>query len=57
MPLDLQAHLLRFLQEGQIRRVGGRETIALDVRIVSATNVPRVNFAASVRSNLRPDIG
>jgi transcriptional regulator with PAS, ATPase and Fis domain len=39
MPLDLQAHLLRFLQEGQIRRVGGRETIALDVRIVSATNV------------------
>jgi transcriptional regulator with PAS, ATPase and Fis domain len=39
MPLDLQAHLLRFLQEGQIRRVGGRETIALEVRIVSATNV------------------
>jgi transcriptional regulator with PAS, ATPase and Fis domain len=39
MPIDLQAHLLRFLQEGQIRRVGGRETIGLDVRIVSATNV------------------
>ncbi len=39
MPIDLQGHLLRFLQEGQIRRVGGRETIALDVRIVSATNV------------------
>jgi transcriptional regulator with PAS, ATPase and Fis domain len=39
MPFDLQGHLLRFLQEGQIRRVGGRETIALDVRIVSATNV------------------
>ena len=39
MPFDLQAHLLRFLQEGQIRRVGGRETIGLDVRIVSATNV------------------
>jgi transcriptional regulator with PAS, ATPase and Fis domain len=39
MPVDLQGHLLRFLQEGQIRRVGGRETIALDVRIVSATNV------------------
>ena len=39
MPLDLQGHLLRFLQEGQIRRVGGRETIGLDVRIVSATNV------------------
>lgn len=39
MPIDLQGHLLRFLQEGQIRRVGGRETIDLDVRIVSATNV------------------
>ncbi|HEX3573026.1 MAG TPA: sigma 54-interacting transcriptional regulator [Rhodopila sp.] len=39
MPIDLQGHLLRFLQEGQIRRVGGRDTIALDVRIVSATNV------------------
>ena len=39
MPIDLQGHLLRFLQEGQIRRVGGRETLGLDVRIVSATNV------------------
>ncbi len=39
MPVDLQAHLLRFLQEGQIRRVGGREMIGLNVRIVSATNV------------------
>jgi transcriptional regulator with PAS, ATPase and Fis domain len=39
MPIDLQGHLLRFLQEGQIRRVGGRQTIGLDVRVVSATNV------------------
>lgn len=39
MPTDLQGHLLRFLQEGQIVRVGGRETINVNVRIVSATNV------------------
>jgi transcriptional regulator with PAS, ATPase and Fis domain len=39
MPIDLQGHLLRFLQEGQIRRVGGRDIINLNVRIVSATNV------------------
>jgi transcriptional regulator with PAS, ATPase and Fis domain len=39
MPVDLQGHLLRFLQEGQIVRVGGRETLTVNVRIVSATNV------------------
>ncbi len=39
MPVDLQGHLLRFLQDGQIRRVGGRDIVNLNVRIVSATNV------------------
>jgi transcriptional regulator with PAS, ATPase and Fis domain len=39
MPVELQGYLLRFLQEGQITRVGGRETIQVNVRIVAATNV------------------
>ena len=38
MPLDAQTRLLRALQSGQIRRVGGREEIAVDVRIIAATN-------------------
>ncbi len=38
MPLALQAKMLRFLQERVIERVGGREEISVDVRIVCATN-------------------
>jgi two-component system NtrC family response regulator len=39
VPLLLQVKLLRFLQEQQIERVGGRQPISIDVRVVSATNV------------------
>ncbi len=38
MSLTLQAKLLRCLQEGEIKRVGGNETIRVDVRLVAATN-------------------
>ncbi len=34
----IQAKLLRFLQEGEIYRVGGKEAIKVDIRIISATN-------------------
>ena len=38
MPLSLQSKLLRFLQEGDFYRVGGKESIHVNVRILSATN-------------------
>ncbi|RTL59021.1 MAG: response regulator [Sphingobacteriales bacterium] len=38
MPLDLQVKLLRVLQEKEIERLGGKETIKIDVRIIAATN-------------------
>ncbi len=38
MALDAQAKMLRVLEENRIQRVGGTETIEIDVRIVAATN-------------------
>jgi two-component system NtrC family response regulator len=38
MPLPLQAKLLRFLQERVIERVGGRQEIPVDVRVICATH-------------------
>lgn len=39
LPLELQANLLRFLQEKHIERVGGSQPIAVDVRVLAATHV------------------
>jgi sigma-54 specific flagellar transcriptional regulator A len=40
MPLMAQAKLLRVIEEGQIERVGGERPVAIDVRLIAATNVP-----------------
>lgn len=39
LPLAMQVKLLRCLQEGTIERVGGEETLSLDLRILAATNI------------------
>lgn len=39
MPVDLQVKLLRVLQEFEIMRVGGRKSIKIDVRVISATHM------------------
>ena len=38
LPLELQAKLLRVLQEGEFERLGGAKTIKVDVRVITATN-------------------
>ncbi|WP_446898641.1 sigma-54 interaction domain-containing protein [Clostridium sp. LBM24168] len=38
LPLDMQVKLLRVLQEGEIKKVGGTDTIKIDVRVIAATN-------------------
>jgi len=38
MPAQMQAKLLRVLQEGELERVGGSETLKVDVRVIAATN-------------------
>ena len=49
LPFNLQVKLLRFLQEGVIQRVGGREDIVVDTRTVCATNVDIVKAIAEGR--------
>ncbi len=54
LPLDLQAKLLRVLQEREIERLGGNEVIKTDVRIISATN--RNLLEEVEKGNFRSDL-
>ena len=54
LPLDMQTRLLRVLQEGEITRVGATQPVAVQVRIVSATNVDLE--AAVAKGTFRADL-
>lgn len=49
LPMSLQAKLLRFLQERVVERIGGREEIPVDVRIVCATHQKLKDLVAENR--------
>ena len=54
MGLVLQAKILRAVEEGEIERVGGQESVPVDVRIVAATNRPLQEMVDS--GDFRPDL-
>jgi two-component system nitrogen regulation response regulator GlnG len=49
MPLPLQTRLLRVLAEGEFFRIGGRELIRVDVRVIAATHQPLETLVAEGR--------
>ncbi len=54
MPLSLQSKLLRFVECGELQRVGDNETVKVDVRIVAATHRPLAEHAQT--GGFRPDL-
>ncbi|MGO8758860.1 MAG: sigma-54 interaction domain-containing protein [Terracidiphilus sp.] len=54
MPLGLQSKLLRFVECGELQRVGDNETVKVDVRIIAATHRPLAEHAQA--GSFRPDL-
>jgi transcriptional regulator with GAF, ATPase, and Fis domain len=53
MPMALQAKMLRFLECGELQRVGDNETMRVDVRVIAATHQPLEQLASSVGAERR----
>lgn len=54
MPLGLQAKLLRFVESGELQRVGENEPVRVDVRVIAATHQPLAK--KSSEGTFRPDL-
>lgn len=54
MPVSLQSKLLRFLEQGEVQRIGGSDTLKVDVRVVAATNADLKKLAS--QSLFREDL-
>jgi transcriptional regulator with GAF, ATPase, and Fis domain len=49
MPLSLQSKMLRFLEQGEVQRLGGNDNLKVDVRVVAATNADLKKMIAEHR--------
>ena len=54
LPLSMQAKFLRFLQEGEVQRLGSSDTLRIDARVIAATNanLPRLVKEGRFRDDL-----
>jgi transcriptional regulator with GAF, ATPase, and Fis domain len=46
MPLSLQSKILRFLEQGEVQRLGGNDNLKVDVRVIAATNCELKNLVS-----------
>jgi transcriptional regulator with GAF, ATPase, and Fis domain len=49
MPLSLQSKILRFLEQGEVQRLGGNDNLKVDVRVIAATNAELMKLASEQR--------
>ena len=54
MPLPLQSKILRFLEQGEVQRLGGNDNLKVDVRVIAATNADLKKMIAN--SQFREDL-